>query len=290
MSPRRILATLAAVVVALGLGGFVGTASAATPPPNDLIGGATVISSLPFVQTLDTTGATTDADDTQVNATCGAPATNNSVWFKFTAGPGDTLLAVDTSGSTFSSGVIIATGLPGALTTQSCGPVTAQAPIASGKTYYVLAFDDTGSGGTLHISIHGAAPAPPNDWAIHATAVPALPYHATVNTTGATIGAADGLPRAACGAPAIGNSVWYKFTAGPNDTQHLRRRLCERLPRGCVHRQRHSPGDDECVVRTVLRDRQDDAGHYLLHHALRLPWRRCAARSGSTSATFRTSC
>jgi hypothetical protein len=214
---RRFLAMLACVAVALGFGGFVGTASAAAAPSNDLIGGATIVSTLPFVRTLDTTGATTDANDRQVNQTCGAPATNKSVWYKFTAGPGDTLLAVDTTGSTFSSGVIIATGVAGALTTQACGPVTAKAAVASGKTYYILAFDDTGSGGTLHISFHGAAPAPANDKIGHAAVVSALPYHATLDTTGATTDAVDTQANQTCGAPATGNSVWYKFTAGPND-------------------------------------------------------------------------
>jgi hypothetical protein len=214
---RRFLAMLACVAVALGFGGFVGTASAAAAPSNDLIGGATIVSALPFVRTLDTTGATTDANDRQVNQTCGAPVTNKSVWYKFTAGPGDTLLVVDTTGSTFSSGVIIATGAPGTLTTQACGPLTAKAAVASGQTYFILAFDDTGLGGTLHISFHGAAPAPANDKIGHAAVVPALPFRATLDTTGATTDAIDAQANQTCGAPATGNSVWYKFTPGPND-------------------------------------------------------------------------
>jgi hypothetical protein len=214
---RRVLAMFACVAVALGFGGFVGTASAAAPPPNDLIGGATVVSALPFVRTLDTTGATTDANDAQVNQTCGAPATHNSVWYKFTAGTHDTLLVVDTTGSTFSSGVIIATGAPGGLTTRACGPVTAKVAVASGKTYYILAFADTGSGGTLHISIHGPGPAPANDKIGHAAVVSALPFSATLDTTGATTDAVDAQANKSCGAPTTGNSVWYKFTAGPND-------------------------------------------------------------------------
>jgi len=211
---RRVFATLACVAVGLG---FVGTASAATPPPNDKIGGAIVVSALPFVRTVDTTGATTDATDAQVNQSCGAPVTHNSVWYKFTAGPTNTALVVDTTGSTFSSGVIIATGTPSALTTQSCGPISAKVAVASGKTYFILAFDDTGSGGTLHISIHGPAPAPANDLSTHATTVSALPYSATLDTSGATTGPADAQANATCGAPATGNSVWYKFTAGTND-------------------------------------------------------------------------
>ncbi|MDQ1434640.1 MAG: hypothetical protein QOF59_1456 [Actinomycetota bacterium] len=208
---------LTCVAVALGLGGFVGTASAAAPPPNDRIGGATVVSALPFLRTVDTTGATTDANDAQVNQSCGAPATNNSVWYKFTAGPRDTLLAVDTSGSTFSSGVIIATGAPGALTTQACGPISARVATASGTAYYILVFADVGPGGTLHLSIHGPAPVPANDKIGHAAVVSALPYRATLDTTAATTDAVDTQANASCGAPATGNSVWYKFTAGPND-------------------------------------------------------------------------
>ncbi len=213
MSPRRVLAIFACVAVALGLGGLVDSASAATPPPNDLIGGATAVSALPFSATVDTTGATTDANDVQVDQTCGAPATNNSVWYTFTAGPNDALLAVDTTGSTFSSGVIIATGAPGALTTHACGPVTAKVAVVSGTTYYILAFDDAGSGGTLHISIHGAAPAPANDTIGKAVVVSKLPFRARLDTTGATTDAVDTQANESCGAPATANSVWYKFTA-----------------------------------------------------------------------------
>jgi hypothetical protein len=198
-------------VVAFGLDSFVGTAFAAAAPPNDLIGGATVVSALPFSATLDTTGATTDANDVQVNETCGAPVTNNSVWYTFTAGSSDTLLAVDTTGSTFSSGVIIATGTPGALTAEACGPVTAKVAVASGTTYHILAFDDTGSGGTLHISIHGPGPVPANDTIGRAATVSRLPFRARRDTTGATTDTVDTQANASCGAPETGNSVWYKF-------------------------------------------------------------------------------
>jgi len=217
MSPRRVLATLACVGLALGLGGFVGIASAATPPPNDLITGATVVPSLPFSATLDTTGATTDAVDAQANQLCGAPHTNNSVWYSFTAGPGDNLLAVDTTGSTFSSGVLIATGTPGALNTRACGPITSKVSLASGTTYFIMIFDDSGSGGTLHVSMHGAGPVPANDTIAHSAVVARLPYHATLDTTGATTDAVDTQANASCGAPATGSSVWYTFTAGRND-------------------------------------------------------------------------
>jgi hypothetical protein len=215
MKITRVVAMLAGA--ALATGGFVATAAAAGPPSNDRIAGATVVASLPFTATVDTTAATTDADDVQVNGTCGAPNTNNSVWYTFTAGPSDTVLAVDTTGSNFSSGVIIATGTPGALTTQACGPVSTFAPVSPGTKYYILAFDDTGSGGTLHIAFHGPGPKPKNDTANQATVVSALPFADTLDTTGATTDAIDTQANQTCGAPATGNSVWYKFTAGASD-------------------------------------------------------------------------
>ncbi len=202
---------------ALATSGFAATAAAAGPPTNDHIAGATVVSSLPFTATADTTAATTDANDAQVNAACGAPNTNNSVWYTFTAGPSDTLLAVDTTGSNFSSGVIIATGTPGSLTTQACGPVSTFAAVSPGTKYYILAFDDTGSGGTLHIAFHGPGPKPKNDTANNATAVSALPYSTSLDTTGATTDAIDAQANQSCGAPVTGNSVWYKFTATSSD-------------------------------------------------------------------------
>jgi len=107
-------------------------------PPNDKAVHAAVVSALPFSATLDTTGATTDANDVQVNQDCGAPVTNNSVWYTFTAGTHDKLLAVDTTGSTYSSGVIIATGVPGALTNEDCG-VALGMPITRSSTEEVLA-------------------------------------------------------------------------------------------------------------------------------------------------------
>ena len=218
MKTGRVFAAFTSVTLALAMGGFVSAASAAAAPANDHLADATDVSALPFTQMLDTTGATTDADDAQVNATCGAPVTNNSVWYTFTAGASDTLLVVDTAGSDYSSGVIIATGTPGALTTQACAPVKSQLATEAGTTYYVLAFDDTGSGGMLHVAMHGPGPVPPNDRIGGATVVGAIPFHDTLDVTGATTGPSDKQANETCGAPATGNSVWYKFTAGADDT------------------------------------------------------------------------
>ena len=58
-----------------------------------------------FSEVLDTTEATTDADDAQFNASCGAPATDASVWYTLVGT--DEVVIVDVSGSDYSAGVLV---------------------------------------------------------------------------------------------------------------------------------------------------------------------------------------
>jgi hypothetical protein len=141
---------------------YAAQTAAAAVPPNDTSAAATAVSALPFNDTLDTTSATTDAEDASLNANCGAPATEASVWYSYTA-PADGAVVVDVSQSTYSAGVIVATGTPGSLSIVDCGPGTVADAISSGQTLYFMAFDDTpgsGNGGTLNISISSAPPPP----------------------------------------------------------------------------------------------------------------------------------
>lgn len=155
---RRLLVLVALVI------GSVGTTAApvsAAPPSNDTFSGATPVS-IGFSQVLDTSQATTDGDDAQLNATCGAPATDASVWYSI-AGT-DAGVVVDVSQSNYSAGVLVGTGTEGNLTTVACGPGTVGFFAALGTTYYVLAIDDQsdggGNGGLLHITFNAAPPPP----------------------------------------------------------------------------------------------------------------------------------
>ena len=93
----------------------------AAAPPNDTIEGATA-ASLGFSEVIDTTEATTDADDAQLNETCGAPATDASVWYTITLAA-DSGVVVDVSASDYPAGVLVGVGSPGALETVACGLV-----------------------------------------------------------------------------------------------------------------------------------------------------------------------
>jgi len=133
----------------------------AAAPSNDTFAGATVISTLPYNQVLDTTQATTDADDVEANADCGAPATQASVWYSLTPTADETPL-VDVSNSNYEAGVIVVTGTPGNFSLVNCGPGQVAFSASAGVTYSILAFGDVpgSSGGDLRIAVSEAPPPP----------------------------------------------------------------------------------------------------------------------------------
>ena len=143
------LVTAMATMVVLG----AGTASAEVPT-NDTITGAKAITTLPYEEVVDTTQATTDAEDAAVNTNCGAPVTNGSVWYTLTAGTSPAYL-VDVSKSDFSAGVIVATGTPGNLSLVACGPASIGFEATQGTTYYIMAFSDNPDvvGGQLSFAV-----------------------------------------------------------------------------------------------------------------------------------------
>jgi hypothetical protein len=157
MSAGRTLGLVAATAGMIVAGALPASAA---PPSHDTIDGAKVISSVPFSEVVDTTEATTDAEDAAINANCGAPATNGSVWYSLTASAGGYL--VDVSQSDFTAGVIVATGTPGNLSIVTCGPGSVGFEATPDTQYYLMAFSDNPDvvGGQLSISVTEAAPPP----------------------------------------------------------------------------------------------------------------------------------
>ena len=152
---------------------ITGTPALAAPPTNDVYGGAEVIAAVPFSTSLDTTEATTDADDAEMNATCGAPAMDASVWFTFTSTTDQAYLA-DASASDYSAGVFVATGAPGSFEVLACGPGGAAWQATAGQTYSILVIDDQedggGNGGTMALTLEVAPPPPALDVTVNPTA------------------------------------------------------------------------------------------------------------------------
>jgi hypothetical protein len=151
-----------ALAAALALVAVVALAAPATaaPPSNDTYAGRTVLASGSIAQTLDTTEATTDADDAELGALCDVPATDASVWYQATA-TADTLAVAQVTQSSYSARAIVATGSPGNWTVLGCWSYVSWWA-AAGQTYTVLVVDDQtdggGNGGELGVTISVAPP------------------------------------------------------------------------------------------------------------------------------------
>jgi len=152
--------TLGLMTVTAGLVVLGASPASAAPPLNDTIDTAKSITTVPYTDTVDTTEATTDDEDAAINAQCGAPVTNGSVWYTLQASL--PLYSVDVSQSSFEAGVIVATGTPGNLSIVACGPFSTAFEAVTGETYYIMAFSDTPGviGGQLSIEVKEAEPAP----------------------------------------------------------------------------------------------------------------------------------
>ena len=176
-----------AATAALALGAVVTTAAPAfaAPPGNDAYAGRTVVGSVPFSETLDTSEATTDADDAQLNALCGAPRTDASVWYQVTAAASGGMV-VDISQSNYSAGAIVATGSPGSWNVLACAPGAVGWSAVAGETYTILAFDyqgdGGGNGGTLRLTVDTIPPPPTIDVTLDRFAQ----FHAQTGTATAT--------------------------------------------------------------------------------------------------------
>jgi hypothetical protein len=165
----------AAALVALVVGTLItsaGTALAA-PPGNDTYGGRTVIGATPFTDSLDTTEATTDSDDTDIGPLCGALPTDASVWYEITP-TADSTLRLEMSLSTYATGAIVATGSPGNWSLVGCTGGGMRWTATAGTTYTVIIRDDqsdgSGNGGTLNLTIDVPPPLPTADITVNPVA------------------------------------------------------------------------------------------------------------------------
>ena len=161
---KTLIKVVTVVALSLSALGVSAPAALAAPPVNDTFSNATPVA-VGFNEVLDTAAATTDSDDAQLNASCGAPATDASVWYVLQGT--DQGVVVDVSQSNYSAGILVGTGTQGNLQTVACGPGTVGFFAAAVTTYYVLAIDDqfdgAGNGGLFNISFNPAPPPPTVD-------------------------------------------------------------------------------------------------------------------------------
>lgn len=138
----------------------------AAPPANDAFANRTVITSLPYTDTLDMTEATSDPTDPD---SCGGPDLP-TVWYEFTPAT-DLLLFVSTEGSEFTNGIMVYVGDPADpanLERIYCDFPSVGIPVDAGTTYYLMitpVYPDEPVG-TLVVTAEEAPPPPYIDLAL----------------------------------------------------------------------------------------------------------------------------
>ncbi|WP_432821630.1 PKD domain-containing protein [Trichloromonas sp.] len=203
---RNVPELLAIIILFIGLLPPV-AASAAT---NDNFDNAFIISSLPFSDSVDNSAATIEVDEPQ--SCYWSPHT---VWYSYTPTT-DGVVRADMSGSSIDDTNLsvylrTAPGLSG-LSFITCASYTNSAAtfaVQAGMTYY-LQVESLSNVGNLNLNLQ-IVPPPANDDFSNAAPIAALPFQATVDTSGATL--QDGEPSPPCAGGMLRETIWYAFTA-----------------------------------------------------------------------------
>ncbi|MGE5619124.1 MAG: hypothetical protein ACM3US_07685 [Sphingomonadaceae bacterium] len=145
------------------------SATSGPAPGNDDMNSATTIGSIPFVSTVDTTGATRAADDPSMGA--GAGVNSATVWYVLSVQTATTV-RVHTLGSNYDTVLAVFTGTRGSLVLVASNDDASQGVVQSdltfaalpGTTYYLeVARYGSAGGGQLRLEvtpIDGAVPTP----------------------------------------------------------------------------------------------------------------------------------
>ena len=128
-------------------------------PANDTCSSPRAILALPFVDDLNTSSATSSADDP---VSCSGASDSASVWYSFTASS-DTVFGIDTSGSDYDTVLSVYTGACGSLALVACsddfGSSISPANrsvltfAATAGTTYLIEASGKGSGGNLRLRL-----------------------------------------------------------------------------------------------------------------------------------------
>jgi hypothetical protein len=146
-----------AVVAAFFLLATLAAPVAAAAPANDDPSGATVVTEpLPFVDSIDTTEATSGADDA---IGCGGPDVIGSVWYMYQPSA-DVVVQVSTDESDYLAGTNVLVGSPGSFENLLCALGTFQIGLTAGTQYWFLVTppDAESPAGNLVWSIDVAPP------------------------------------------------------------------------------------------------------------------------------------
>ena len=192
---RLVIVSVAGLLIAL-----LNVSPALAQPANDDFDNPTVISALPFTDSISTVDATTAGDDPFCNGF------EHTVWYSFTPTQ-DVTIRADTSGSDYATTLGVYTGSRGALSQVECQSFPAQVTFnatANTTYFFMIASACCGNpGGTLVFRVN---PPPANDDFDNPTVVGGVPFTDSITTADATTAPDD----PSCNGN--GHSVWYSFT------------------------------------------------------------------------------
>jgi hypothetical protein len=120
-------------------------------PPNDEFSNATVISSLPFQDTVPDLGQATFNPSTDQSNCGGGGAT---VWYQFTP-PTSGPIAFDMAGSSDFFPLDVFTGIPGSWTNVGCSQFGLIVNLTAGTTYWIMV-SDSFTGARLNLAVYPA--------------------------------------------------------------------------------------------------------------------------------------
>jgi hypothetical protein len=209
---RRRLRRLVILGVAGLLFALLNVPAALAQPANDDFDTPTVISALPFADSISTVDATTAGDDPFCNSS------EHTVWYSFTP-TRDMQIRADTSSSDYDTNLGVFTGSRGNLNQVACAffPPQVTFNAAANTTYFFMVGSTFGvPGGNLVFNLTGP---PANDELGGATPL-TLNTPVTQDTTLATSAPTD---PTGCVFGATHNTVWFSFTATASQPLNLDR-------------------------------------------------------------------
>jgi hypothetical protein len=205
---RRAVTVLLSLALIGGSAGAAAATDASAPPSHDTIEGATVVTDLPFTDTVDISTATVGPEDEVGGCFFGASTT---VWYRYTPAA-DVRVELTTAGSDFNTTLEVFTG---DRTLVDCdyadaglGTSRLLLSLTAGQEYLIRAADYYEDTGTLVLSMSELAP-PSHDTIEGATVVTDLPFTDTVDISGATAGPEDEVGGCFGGAS---TTVWYRYS------------------------------------------------------------------------------
>jgi photosystem II stability/assembly factor-like uncharacterized protein len=186
--PANLITTSGAATVRVftagpggGLSGSLSFNVISAPPPNDNFANALVINSVPYTDTQQSGGATTEVGEPvpPVACTTGQAAASHSVWYKYTPSVNG-LAQFSTTGESFDGILQVVTGNAlGGFTPVANGcddqlpgtPENVTVAVTLGTTYYIMVSDWAGAGGTSVLNLVGG-PSPLLNYDVSAPAAP----------------------------------------------------------------------------------------------------------------------